>query len=195
MSEKIRQEKEVIRSEAKRMRKVLSLDADEYDKFSELFFKAVPLKKASVVAAYWPKGREFDVRMLIEDLLKQDYCVALPFMEEGSRILKFIKCAQDMELKAGPFGIMQPKQEEGTQYLSPDVFIVPMLAFDRQGHRMGYGGGYYDSTLEFYADQRDILCVGVAYAQQACLFNLPVETHDRQMDYIITQQDAFDFKE
>tara|TARA_B100001989_G_C24545235_1_gene470279 strand:+ start:1494 stop:2081 length:588 start_codon:yes stop_codon:yes gene_type:complete len=195
LSEKIKDQKESVRSEAKRVRDVLSLDADEYDRFEELFYKTIPLDQKSVVGAYWPKGREFDVRMLIDDMLKKNHVVALPVMEDDSRVLKFIRCSADMELKAGKYGIMQPEINEDTEYLEPDIFIVPMLAFDRQGNRMGYGGGYYDSTLEHYAEQKDILCVGVAYAQQACLFNLPIEEHDRQMDYIITQQDAFEFKE
>ena len=195
MSKTIQEQKETIRSEAKRVRASLSLDADDYDKFSELFFKSVSLKKGDVIAGYWPKGREFDVRFLLEELLGKGYKVVLPVMEEEERILKFVQWDEKTSFVKGVYGIMQPEIGENTVYLDPDVFIVPMLAFDRQGHRMGYGGGYYDSTLEFYARQKDILCVGVAYAQQACLFNLPVEAHDRPMDYIITQQDAFDFKE
>lgn len=195
MSETIHEEKETIRNEAKRVRASLSLDADEYEKFSELFLKTVSFKKGDIIGAYWPKGREFDVRFLLEELLGQVPKVALPVMVKGSKVLKFVQWDEKTTLVQGAYGIMQPEIGDDTVYLEPDIFIVPMLAFDRQGNRMGYGGGYYDSTLEYYAQDKDILCVGVAYAKQACLFNLPVEEHDRKMDYIITQQDVLGFKE
>ena len=67
---------------------------------------------------------------------------------------------------------------------------MPLLAFDRRGHRLGYGEGYYDATLADLRARKKVIAVGLAYAQQAILFNLPAEDHDQPLDWIITPQIA-----
>ena len=71
---------------------------------------------------------------------------------------------------------------------------MPMLAFDRPGNRLGHGGGYYDTTLRALREKKKITAVGVAYAQQAVLFSLPVEDHDEKLDWIITEQNTHRFE-
>jgi 5-formyltetrahydrofolate cyclo-ligase len=111
-------------------------------------------------------------------------------VKEDTKILSFAKWEEGMPLKKSPFGVMQPEVNDNTEWLDPDILIIPMLAFDRQGYRIGYGGGYYDATIKHLRTKKDVIAVGVAYAQQAVLFNLPVEPHDEKMDWIITTQDA-----
>ena len=89
--------------------------------------------------------------------------------------------------------MLEPVVHEGTQWLEPDVVIVPLLAFDRRGYRLGQGGGYYDATLADLRAKKNIIAVGLAYAQQACLFNLPVEEHDQKLDWVVTPQGAQEF--
>jgi 5-formyltetrahydrofolate cyclo-ligase len=193
MDDEIKARKEMLRAEALRARGLLSLTPQEYKEFSALFFREISLPDDAVVAAYWPKDREFDVRPLIDDILERGYKVALPVTAKGSKVLQFARWHEDIDLEVGQYGINHPVLDADTEFLEPDVFLVPMLAFDRRGGRLGYGGGYYDSTLARYKAQKQILVVGVAYAQQACLFNLPVEEHDIKMDRVITQQQAYAF--
>ena len=96
-----------------------------------------------------------------------------------------------VELISGPHGIAQPS---GTEVLSPDIVIVPLLAFDQRGNRLGQGGGYYDSTLAALRGEKEITAVGVAYASQACLFNLPTEGHDEPLDMVVSEQSVLDFR-
>ena len=77
-------------------------------------------------------------------------------------------------------------EPEGEQALEPDIFIVPMLSFDRRGYRLGQGGGYYDATLSAYRKKKSVQAIGIGYAAQAVLFTLPVELHDQKMDWILT---------
>lgn len=154
------------------------------------FFEAVNPNPGQVVAAYWPKDREFDTTPLIHELLTRGMICALPVMQKDSRILKFARWAEGDALAPGPFGIMQPVAQD---WVDPDIIVVPYLAFDRHGYRLGYGKGYYDATLFEKRKVRPVLSVGYGYGQQAVLFNLPVEPHDVKLDWIITPQKVMRF--
>ena len=78
--------------------------------------------------------------------------------------------------------------------LLPDILLIPFLSFDRYGYRLGQGGGYYDATLAHLREEKDILAIGMGYAQQAVLFKLPAEDHDQKMDMVITPQNVHDFR-
>ena len=190
MSEDLISQKTALRAEAKRARGLLSLSAREQDALCQFFHDNIPLKENAIIGSYWPTGRELDTSVLMHSLIEKGHNVALPVIEEGSRLLKFSQWQEDIELEIGPYGIHQPKESDDTKWVEPDVFLVPLLAFDRKGYRLGYGGGYYDTTLSAMKEKKDIVAVGLAYAQQACLFNLPVEEHDVKMDWIITEQGA-----
>jgi len=82
---------------------------------------------------------------------------------------------------------------EAAEYITPEILIVPLLAFDRKGNRLGYGGGYYDATLEHLRKDGNVIAAGFAYSQQAVLFNLPSEAHDQKLDWVITPQKIYDF--
>ncbi len=182
--------KQVLRAEAKRHRARMDPASEDMDAAVSLFLDNIKPAADQVVAAYWPKGREFDTGPILEQLLGREITCALPIVQKDSRILKFACWDESIELKKGTFGIMEPDSES---WIEPDIVIVPMLAFDRRGGRLGYGGGYYDATLKALREKKDIIAVGVAYAQQACLFSLPLEPHDERLDWIITPQDAFEF--
>ncbi len=182
------EQKQIMRAEAMRQRGMMEADANEQDAFIEQFFKTINPDEGQIVAAYAPKGKEFDVNPLIVDLIDRGFEVALPVIQDNDLLLKFAVWSGEAPLVQGKFGVFHPSLDGDVQWVEPDIFIVPLLAFDRKGFRLGYGGGYYDKTIAHYRNQKDIVTVGVGYAQQACLFNLPVEDHDEPMDYIITSQ-------
>ena len=72
----------------------------------------------------------------------------------------------------------------------PDVLLVPMLAFDRRGFRLGYGGGFYDRTLEKLRRLKKVVAIGVAYHAQM-VDEVPVGPHDAPLDYVMTEQETF----
>ena len=94
-------------------------------------------------------------------------------------------------MHVGAYGICEP---QGTDLLEPDLFLVPLLAFDRKGYRLGQGGGYYDATIKAYRDKKEIQAIGIGYGMQAVVFNLPIEEHDQKMDLVITPEQVFDFR-
>lgn len=182
--------KETLRREAIRHRDRMVPGGEDAEAACALFFEAVAPAAGQIVALYWPKGREFDTSPIIERLLAEGVACALPVVAKGDPEMKFVRFDETVPLAEGPFGIMQPVSGERVE---PDVVVVPLLAFDRKGYRLGYGGGYYDRALRALRERKDVLAVGLAYAEQAVLFNLPVEEHDEKLDRVITPQKAHCF--
>lgn len=176
--------KETLRLEAIRHRDRIDPGSEDAEQAADHFFDALKSQPGQVVALYWPKGREFDCGAIMERLLAAGVTCALPVMVEGSRELKFARWDESIALAEGPFGIMQPMSPQ--QWVEPDIVIVPLLAFDQKGYRLGYGGGYYDATLKALKEKKNVVAVGLAYAQQAVLFGLPREEHDQRLDWVIT---------
>lgn len=193
MSDNLKIQKEGLRAEAKRARGMMSLDSSQQERLCDVFLEHIPLSKDAVISSYWPKGRELDTLPLMDRLIEAGHKVALPVIEKDIRVLKFARWYDGVDLTTGLFDVAHPVIDDETEWLEPDVFILPLLAFDRQGRRLGYGGGYYDATLAACKEQKDILAVGLAYAKQACLFNLPSEEHDIRMNWIVTEQSAQSF--
>lgn len=157
----------------------------------DLFYNHVPLKDGQIVALYWPMQREFDVRYLLDDLVRRGAKIALPVASKTDRVMKFAAWDGKGDLVKGDFGIFVPPSLD---YVEPDIVIVPFLAFDRKGHRLGRGAGHYDATLAAMREKREIMAVGVGYAAQAVLFNLPSEPHDQRLDMVLTPNGVHDFR-
>lgn len=190
----IKEQKQNLREHARRTRSLLSLGPDDLQRFSNLFFQHIDVHNGTVISSYWPIGREFDTHSLMDDCIARGATVALPVIVKNTKILKFVSWTPKADVEMGAYGICQPVINEHTEYFDPDIVVVPFLAFDRKGYRLGYGGGYYDATIEDLRKRKNILTVGVGFSKQACLFNLPVEKHDVQLDWIVTEQGAQKFK-
>lgn len=196
--QKISEEKDVLRKEAMRHRERMAFSVDEDpEKTVDHFFSLFDLSSYNTVAGYWPKGREFDTTPILSELMKIGKTCLLPVVQKKSRLLNFAKWKEGDDLVTGAYDIKHPVINDQTEYMIPDIVLVPMLAFDRRGYRLGYGGGYYDYTLAHYRDveQKSFVSVGLAFAQQACLFPLPRDEHDQRLDYVITPQTIHSFKE
>lgn len=109
--------------------------------------------------------------------------VGLPVIQGAGQRLLFSRWEPDMALKNGPFGAKIPAQDA---FFEPEILIVPLTAFTRAGGRLGYGGGFYDRSLEYLRAQRSTLAIGFAYAAQET-DDLPLELTDQPLDMIITE--------
>ncbi len=184
-------DKATLRHEALKFRESMALSVEDFEAAAALFAECISVPAGAAVALYWPKGREFDVRPLIDDLLNKKITCALPVMQKDSKELQFARWDESVPLVEGPFGIMQPGGDP--QWVEPAIVVVPLLAFDRHGHRLGHGGGYYDATLAALRARKTIVAVGIGYAEQAVLFKLPADEHDQKLDWVITPQKAQNF--
>lgn len=191
----MKDKKEICRREAKKHRDFIDPASENPEAAIDHFFEFIQPRKDQIIAGYCAKGREFDPYPIIEALQRSGVQTALPVVEAGSRLLRFAFWKEGEPLVRGPFEILQPEINEDTRWAVPDIVMVPFLAFDRRGYRLGYGGGYYDTTLKALRRDKDILAVGIGYAQQAVLFNLPTESHDEPLDAVITPKGIHKFTE
>lgn len=109
--------------------------------------------------------------------------VGVPVIEAAAQPLKFARWQPGIEMVPGAFGAMVPAVPE---YLEPEILIVPLLAFNRSGGRLGYGGGFYDRTLEMLRARRSTMAIGFAFAGQE-VDDLPLEPTDQRLDLIVTE--------
>ncbi|MDQ2105783.1 5-formyltetrahydrofolate cyclo-ligase [Azospirillum isscasi] len=142
------------------------------------------------VAGYWPLGSELDARPLLLHLKAAGRPVALPVSGPRGQALTFRDWDPAQPLAAGRYGIHEPGADRPEAV--PAVLLVPMLAFDRSGHRLGYGAGYYDRTLDALRAVRPVLAVGVAFAAQE-MDAVPCGAHDERLDWILTEREALRF--
>jgi 5-formyltetrahydrofolate cyclo-ligase len=150
---------------------------------------ALPLiehERNAVVAIYWPVRNEISPLILAEHLHARKFELCLPVVVEKDAPLRFRKYEPGYALHKGKYGIDEPSQK--SPYLNPSILIVPLIAFDKKGRRLGTGGGYYDRTLQaLRAGDTPIKAYGYAFAIQEAV-ELPHEPHDELLDAVITEQ-------
>lgn len=143
------------------------------------------------IAAYVPVRGEIDTLSLCAQLHERGHMLCLPHITGAGKQLVFRQWDIDMPLETGRYDIAEPPESQ--PLLMPDVVLLPLVAFDSQGVRLGYGGGYYDATLDAWRSAgRKPLCVGLAYACQQAQA-LPRDTHDQRLDAVITEEGIMRF--
>lgn len=140
------------------------------------------------VAGYMPIHSEIDPRVAMAALTAHG-SVAVPVVERKAAPLRFDLWTPETEMVEGAFGARVPKVSEP---VVPDVLIVPLLAFNRAGHRLGYGGGFYDRTLAQLRARGEVMAVGLAYAGQE-MGDFPVAPTDAPLDAIVTENEVMTF--
>ncbi len=140
------------------------------------------------ISGYMPIRTEIDP-MPVMTRMAQNGFVTVPVIEAAGMPLQFRHWAPGCEMMAGPFGAKVPATGA---WLEPEVLIVPLIAFDRDGGRLGYGGGFYDRSLEVLRGRRPTIAVGFAYAEQECE-GLPLEATDQPLDAIVTPRETLVF--
>lgn len=115
--------------------------------------------------------------------------VGVPVIQGAGLPLRFSRWTPGGALKDGPFGAKVPEKDD---YFEPEILIVPLVAFDAQGGRLGYGGGFYDRTLEGLRAKRSTLAIGFAFDAQET-DNLPLEPTDQSLNMVITESRVLTF--
>ena len=185
--------KTISRQEALELRSRISAGRDVAAAAARLrdnFLAAFDVLSGNSVAAYWPFRDEIDVRPLLTAMDAMGCNCLLPVMMGRKEPLQFHQWRPGDDLEVSRFGALEPSKFYPS--MTPDVIILPLLAFDRNGMRLGYGGGYYDRTLSALRGKREILAVGAAYQGQE-MENISHDDHDQTMDALVTEQSVVRF--
>ena len=142
----------------------------------------------SPVALYWPVRGEISPLIVAQHLHVKGLALCLPVVIAPDEALRFRAWAPGDVLHKGRYGIDAPSQK--APFVTPQTLLVPLLAFDREGNRLGTGGGYYDRTLEKLRQQNpETKAYGFAFAMQETAL-LPMQLHDQTLDGIITEKEV-----
>jgi 5-formyltetrahydrofolate cyclo-ligase len=186
------EDKRALRAAAKSARAAAKAAApDAPARLAARFLDTVPVTSGAVVGGYWPIGDEMDVLPLLAGLRERGIALALPVVAAPGTPLVFRSWRPGDEMAPGAHGISAPLPSAGL--VVPSLLIVPLLAFDAQGWRLGYGAGYYDRTLEaFAAAGRPVTAVGVAYAGQE-VPEVPHDGGDVRLNAVVTEAAVYRF--
>jgi 5-formyltetrahydrofolate cyclo-ligase len=151
----------------------------------------IEIARGAVVSGYSPIRSEIDPIPLMRTLAAKGARLALPAVMARGKSLAFRAWSPDDRLMLGPLGILEPSP--AATEVVPDIMLVPLAAFDRLGHRIGYGAGHYDYTLAHLRKAKAITAIGVAFAAQE-IETVPPLSHDVALDYVLTETQIFDFR-
>jgi 5-formyltetrahydrofolate cyclo-ligase len=151
----------------------------------------IDIKPGAIVCGYSPIRGEIDPVPLMKNLAAHGVQLALPAVTARGKSLVFRAWSPSDRLMLGSLGILEPSPAAAE--LVPDIMLVPLAAFDRAGHRIGYGAGHYDVTLAHLRKGKAITAIGLAFAVQK-IKAVPMQPHDVALDYVLTEKHAFDFR-
>jgi 5-formyltetrahydrofolate cyclo-ligase len=153
------------------------------------FAPRVTLSPGAIVSGYSPLKSEINPLPLMRRLAERGAQLALPVVNGRGQPLTMRAWSFGEALDSGMWGIREPKTESPEVF--PDVLLVPLLAFDRIGYRIGYGAGYYDMTLNRLRAAKTIVAIGMAFAAQE-VEEVPNTPRDARLDLVLTEQDMID---
>jgi 5-formyltetrahydrofolate cyclo-ligase len=148
--------------------------------------------KGKNIAGYWPLGDEIDCRPALEASSNAGAIVALPVVAGQGQVLIFRAWRPGDVLEQGPFGTMHPSVR--SPVVCPQILLVPLIAYDLEGGRLGYGAGYYDRTIASFRAHAQVTAIGLAYDVQR-VDAVPVDAHDQPLDAVITNSGTIWFSE
>jgi len=162
------------------------------------FIAAITLPRAATIGSYWPFRDEIDCAPLLHHFHENDHEVGLPAVVatpkgRPPRPMVFRPWRPGMRLAKGRLGepTPPPDADYGAGDLTPGVLLVPLLAFDRRGRRIGYGGGNFDATIAHLRSAGTLIAIGLAYADQE-VETVPTEDHDEPLDWVVTERSAIE---
>tara|TARA_B100001093_G_scaffold301079_1_gene287154 strand:- start:791 stop:1336 length:546 start_codon:yes stop_codon:yes gene_type:complete len=170
-------------------KKILKLRKKKYStnlsiSFNKLFkFLEKKRLKSKIIGGYYPFNYELDILDILETFEKKNYLISLPKIAKNNQMDFFHWSFKD-PLKINKFGIPETTSDKK---INPNILLVPLVGFDDQLNRLGYGGGYYDRYLSKVLNKHKIIKIGVGFSFQK-IKKIPINTHDEKLDCIITER-------
>ena len=161
--------------------KDLKIDSDKFISF--LKKNRLNLKN---FGGYYPSNYEIDDLDVLDLLEKKNFKVSLPIIKKDNQ-MNFYRWSRSDPLRVNKFGIPEPVS---SKIFYPDILLVPLVAYDNNLNRLGYGGGYYDRYIEKLEKFKKVIKIGLAFSFQK-ISSIPINQHDKRLDFIITEKEVF----
>jgi 5-formyltetrahydrofolate cyclo-ligase len=136
-----------------------------------------------IIGGYYPVNFEIDDLALLTKFRKNKFNISLPVIKKNFQ-MDFYSWSFSEFLKINKYGIPEP---ENKNKVYPDVLLIPLVAFDKNLNRLGYGGGYYDRLIEKLSKKKNIIKIGLAFSIQE-IDKVPINMYDQKLDYIVTDK-------
>ena len=171
-------------------KKILKIRKQKYSKDIQINFQSMikVLKKndnkKKLLGGYYPYNYEIDIMPILEKFERSKYRLSLPKIKKDSE-MNFFEWSTKDPLNVNKYGIPEPISNK-IKY--PDIILVPLVAYDKNLNRIGYGGGYYDRYIKRIKKIKNIVTIGLAYSFQK-IKEVPIEKYDIKLDYIFSEKD------
>jgi len=152
------------------------------DKFISFFKKNMP--NAKKIGGYYPSNYEIDDLEILDLLEKQNYRTSLPIVKKNNQ-MNFYEWSKKDLLIINKFGIPEPVS---SKIVYPDILLVPLVGYDKNLNRLGYGGGFYDRYIEKIDKIKKTTKIGLAFSYQK-IKSIPIDQYDKKLDFIITEKE------
>ena len=169
----------ILKLRKKNFYKNFKIDSDKF--FSFLKEENHSLK---TFGGYYPSNYEIDDLNILELLEKKNFKISLPVIKKNNQ-MNFFKWSNNDSLKINKYGIPEPIS---SKILYPDILLVPIVAYDKNLNRLGYGGGFYDRYIEKIEKIKKVTKIGFAFSYQK-LKSIPINQHDKKLDFIVTEKE------
>ena len=174
--------KNKLREKVLKIRKNLSKKNFKIN-FNKVFYLVKKSNLKNSIGGYFPVNYEIDDLEILKEFKKKNYQISLPVIKKNFD-MDFYKWSYREPLKINKYGIPEP---ESKFLVYPDIILVPIVAFDNNLNRLGYGAGYYDRLISKLSKKKKLLKIGLAYSVQR-VDNIPTNKYDKKLDYIVTEK-------
>ena len=170
--------KKILKIREKSNKKNIQID---FNQITKILKKKNLIKK--IVGGYYPVNFEIDDLELLKKFEKNKFNISLPVIKKNFQ-MDFYKWSFSDPLKVNKYGIPEP---EPKNMVYPDIILIPLVAFDENLNRLGYGGGYYDRLIAKLVNKKKIIKIGLALSVQK-INKVPINIYDQKLDYIVTNK-------
>ena len=171
--------KKVLLIKKKRFDENLKINLDKF-----IYFLKINSFNHKNIGGYYPSNYEIDDLNILDFLEKKKFKVSMPVIQKDNQ-MNFYKWSRRDPLKINKFGIPEPVL---SKIIYPDILLIPLLAYDNNLNRLGYGGGFYDRYIEKIEKIKKVIKIGLAFSFQK-ISSIPINQYDKKLDYIVTEKE------
>ena len=176
---KLQIRKKILKIRKKNFDKNVKINSNKF-----ISFLKINLPNLKNIGGYYPYNYEIDDLEILDLLEKKQFNISLPIIKKNNQ-MNFFKWSNNDPLKVNKFGILEPVS---SKIFYPDILLVPLVGYDSNLNRLGYGGGFYDRYIEKIEKIKNVIKIGLAFSFQK-ITSVPTNNYDKKLDFIITEKE------